>query len=108
MKYTKEEKLDIGRRIYNGEITRNQAAEEYDIGEYTARDYMRMYRDINHLPPKAQCGRSKAGIKKSSVAASYERRLRMILELEGMTKEELIRVILKSGMTEKRLKKLIE
>lgn len=108
MKYTKEEKLNIGRRIYTGEITRNQAAEEYDIGEYTARDYMRMYRDVNNLPPKAQCGRSKSGRKKSSVAASCERRLRMISELEEMTKEELIRVILKSGMTEKRLKKLIE
>ena len=30
MKYTKEERLNIGRRIYNGEISRYQAAEEYD------------------------------------------------------------------------------
>ena len=34
MKYTKEEKLNIGRRIYEGELTRYQAAEEYDIGEF--------------------------------------------------------------------------
>ncbi|GJM57580.1 hypothetical protein AAK706_13005 [Erysipelotrichaceae bacterium 66-17] len=40
MKYTKEQRLDIGRRIYNGEITRYQAAEEYDISDQTARDYM--------------------------------------------------------------------
>ena len=52
MKYTKEEKLNIGRRIYEGELTRYQAAEEYDIGENTARSYMRMYRDLNQLPPK--------------------------------------------------------
>ena len=52
MKYTKEQRLDIGRRIYNGEITRYQAAEEYDINDQTARAYMRMYRDINQLPPK--------------------------------------------------------
>ncbi len=50
--HTKEEKLNIGRRIYEGELTRYQAAEEYDIGENTARSYMRMYRDLNQLPPK--------------------------------------------------------
>ncbi len=54
MKYTKEEKLNIGRRIYEGELTRYQAAEEYDIGENTARSYMRMYRDLNQLPPKGE------------------------------------------------------
>lgn len=37
MKYTKEERLVIGRRIYDGEISRYQDAEEYGIGEQTAR-----------------------------------------------------------------------
>ena len=36
MKYTLEQRLDIGRRIYEGEITRFQAAQEYDINEYVA------------------------------------------------------------------------
>ena len=36
MKYTLEERLDIGRRIYNGEISRYQAAEEYGISDQTA------------------------------------------------------------------------
>ena len=31
MKYTLEQRLDIGRRIYEGELTRFQAAEEYGI-----------------------------------------------------------------------------
>ena len=52
MKYTKEQRLDIGRRIYDGELTRYEAAEEYGISEQTARDYMRHYRDANQLPPK--------------------------------------------------------
>lgn len=52
MKYTKEQRLDIGRRIYDGEISRYEAAEEYVINEQTARNYMRMYRDANQLPPK--------------------------------------------------------
>ena len=42
MKYSKEELLDIGHRIYDGEIGRYQAAEEYDISEQTARSYMRL------------------------------------------------------------------
>ena len=52
MKYTLEERLDIGRRIYDGEITKYQAAAEYGISDQSARDYMRLYRDSNNLPPK--------------------------------------------------------
>ena len=52
MKYTKEQRLDIDRRIYYSEISRYEAAEEYGISEQTARNYMRMYRDANRLPPK--------------------------------------------------------
>ena len=52
MKYTLEQRLDIGRRIYEGEITRFQAAQEYDINDNTARNYMWLYRDTNNLPPK--------------------------------------------------------
>ena len=52
MKYTLKQRLDIGRRIYEGELTRFQAAEEYGINDNTARNYMWLYRDTNHLPPK--------------------------------------------------------
>ena len=52
MKYTKEERLDIGRRIYESELSRYQAAEEYGISDQTARNYMRQYRDANQLPAK--------------------------------------------------------
>ena len=31
VKYTKEERLDIGRRIYTGEMSRYEASEKYDI-----------------------------------------------------------------------------
>ena len=52
MKYTLEERLEIGRRIYDGEISRYEAAEQFGINDQTARNYMRMYRDANQLPPK--------------------------------------------------------
>ena len=41
MKYTHEERLEIGRRIYTGEISKYQAAAEYEINYQTARNYMR-------------------------------------------------------------------
>ena len=40
MKYAKDERLDIGRRIYEGEMTRYQAAEVYGINDQTARRYL--------------------------------------------------------------------
>ena len=52
MKYTKQGRLDIGRRIYDGERSRFRAAETCGISEQTARTYMRMYRDIHNLPAK--------------------------------------------------------
>ena len=55
MKYTPEERLDIGRQIYDGELSRYEAAVQYGIGEQTARNYMRMYRDGNHLSQVQIC-----------------------------------------------------
>ena len=41
MRYTKEQRLDIGRRIYNGKLIKYEAAKQYDISHSTARDYMK-------------------------------------------------------------------
>ncbi len=54
MKYTHEERLEIGRRIYIGEISKYQAAAEYEIHYQTAGNYMRIYRNTNHLPAKSK------------------------------------------------------
>ena len=96
MNYTKEERLNIGQRIYNGEITRYQAAEEYGISDQTARDYMRLYRDANHLPPKR--GTHKSSISVPNPPTSME-------DLASMSKEELIEEVIKARIAEARLKK---
>ena len=96
MHYTKEERLNIGQRIYNGEITRYQAAEEYGISDQTARDYMRLYRDANHLPPKR--GTHKSSISVPNPPTSME-------DLASMSKEELIEEVIKARIAEARLKK---
>ena len=97
MKYTKEERLDIGRRIYDGELSRYEAAEEYGIGPSTARNYMRMYRDASNLPPKH--------LKKTISIPSFKTSPKGMEDLESMTKEELIQELVKARITEARLKK---
>ena len=97
MKYTKEERLDIGRRIYDGELSRYEAAEQYGISDDSARRYMRMYRDANHLPPKR--------LKKGIFAPTFTTSPQGMDDLESMTREELIQELVKARITEARLKK---
>ena len=54
MKYSREERLAIGREVYEGELSKQKAAEKYEISEDCARKYMRLYRDVYNLPPKEQ------------------------------------------------------
>ena len=97
MKYTLEERLEIGRRIYDGEISRYEAAEQFGINDQTARNYMRMYRDANQLPPKQGKRAGSTLLLKNDHAG--------IDDLAAMTKEELIHELIKARITEARLKK---
>jgi len=102
MKYTEEERLDIGREIYSGELTRHQAAEKYRIGEDNARNYMKMYRDAYNLPAKnnTDCARS------STVKPATTTEVSTLSEFEAMTKDELIQELVNARITEARLKKV--
>ena len=100
MKYTKEQRLDIGRRIYDGEITKYDAAQQYNISHQTARDYMRLYRNENHLPPKQ--GYSSNG------GTSIQKPVPEPNNLEAykaMSKDELIQELVRARIAEARLKK---
>ena len=100
MKYTKEQRLDIGRRIYDGEITKYDAAQLYDISYQTARDYMRPYRNENHLPPKH--GRPSKGGTSIQKPVPEPNNLEAY---EAMSKDELIQELVKARIAEARLKK---
>ena len=101
MKYTKEQRLDIGRRIYDGEIDCHQAAEQYGINHYTARDYMRMYRHTNQLHKK-----TKSKSNNDSIATTAPPNNQANLqEYQDMSKEELIQALIQARITEARLKK---
>ena len=103
MKYTPEERLEIGRRIYEGEINRYQAAVEYDICDTCARNYMRQYRSVNGLPTKESGApitreRKEGEAKPAVLDPGLE-------EYESMTKEELIQELVRARIREERLKK---
>ena len=100
MKYTLEQRLDIGRRIYEGELTRFQAAEEYGINDNTARNYMWLYRDTNHLPPK-NVGRKRTTYV-SKTPQTIEAKQPDFESYEAMTKEELIQALIQARITEAR------
>lgn len=99
MKYTLEERLHIGHRIYSGELTKYAAAEQYGISENCARDYMRLYRDTNHLPPK-----NTKGIRRYAEALNNHTPQKLE-DLESMTKEQLIQNLVKVRIAEAWLKK---
>lgn len=100
MKFNREERLEIGRRIYEGELTKYEAEAEYGISYNTAREYMRAYRDLNDLAPK-------------SGPRSTTKRFRMkaealpqgVEEMQSMSKEELIDALITAKINEARLKK---
>ena len=98
MKYDREERLEIGRQIYTGELTKYEAAKKYGIGEDRARDYMRLYRNENGLPSK------------NKIRAVMENNFedlspRSIEDYQKMEKSELICELIRARIREERLKK---
>ena len=98
MRYTVEERMDIGRRVHEGELSRREAAKEYQISEFTVRDYLGMYRTTNNLPAKGNARKIYYKPVTSSAPTQME-------DLEKMTKEELILELVKSRIAQVRLKK---
>lgn len=101
MKYSKEERLEIGRLIYSGQMSRYEAGEKYGISSNTARDYMRLYRDTYSLPPKCSTTNSRI----TSVIRTTESTRSGLEAYESMSKEELIHELIMARITEARLKK---
>ena len=104
MRFTTEQRLDIGRRIYDGELTNRQAAEKFGISICSAKNYSRFYREMNHLPRKqelSESNRIRAKVSKASVKTAPA----TLQDYQDMTKEELIGALIQARITEARLKK---
>ncbi len=100
MSYTRKERLDIGKQIYDNELSKSDAATRYGISEGTARDYMRLYRDVNNLQPKNRI-QTDGSTTKISIRSSRPD----LSEYESMTKDGLVKELVKSRISDARLKK---
>lgn len=103
MEYTKDELLEIGRRVYEGEFTIRTAAAEFDISVERARYYMRRYRDINHLGPKN--GNSEVTYRVGNTGSP---RSISIESMKTMTREELVSALMDRDIALARLKRNYE
>ncbi len=99
MKYTKEERMEIARRVYDGEITVAGAAVHYELNPSSVKGYLRLYREVNGLPPKRKRNNS------SSPEHIEKEKDPSLKEYEAMSREELIDALVMARINEARLKK---
>lgn len=99
VKYTKAERLDIGRRVYEGEFTTLDAVTHFGVGRSCIENYIRLYRETNGLPARGNGDNPKRQryITKESTPGYSE--------FDSMTREELIGEIIKARINEARAKK---
>ena len=98
MKYSKEERLEIGRRIYEGEMTTASAAEHYNINLYTARDYLRLYKASENLAIPQ--GFRSGGSQDDTLIDKPDK-----TQYEQMSREELMNELMKAQIEAARAKK---
>ena len=79
---------------------KTDAAIKYSISGETARGYMRLYRDVNGLPTENRIQKEESTVQISMHSSEPD-----LSEYESMTKDELIKELVKSRISEARLKK---
>ena len=100
MKYTREQRLDIAKRVYYGELTVEEAAVMYQLNPSSVKGYLRLYRAETGLPPRMR--RKKTGNVTQPIEAPNDTSLK---EYESMSKEEFIDALVMARINEARLKK---
>ncbi len=100
MKYSREQRMDIARRVYDRELTVEEAAVEYDLNPSSVKGYLRLYRAETGLPPRTRTKRT------GNPSQHLEKQKDLSLkEYEAMSKEELIDALVVAKINEARLKK---
>ena len=84
LKYTKPERMDIAKKIYDGEMTSAEAAVKYDLNFTSVKNYVRRYRLENNLPPRIP-----HNVKSGSVISVKVPSDNDLEKFATMTKEEL-------------------
>ncbi len=100
MKYSKEEQLAIGKRLYNHEISHREAMAEYGVSDSSLDKYTQAYKKSQGIPIKTP-QRSNKSVKLLSKSVPD-------IDIDGymaMSKEELIKELVIAKANELRAKK---
>ena len=100
MKYTREERFEIGKEICEQKMSSTEVVMKYGITADTGRRYKHFYlenKDSETLPPPKSKSKPKKG--------SANSKPKPLEELEQMSKEELIQEVMNSRIREARAKK---
>lgn len=89
---TKEERLAIGKLVHDGEITKREASDKYNVPERTIENWVKQYQE--------SIGKRKPSKKPVNNVLSNER-----AAYENMSREELIDALILSKANELRAKK---
>ncbi len=100
MKYSKEEQIAIGERVYNHEITHNEAIFEYGVSSSSIDKYLKAYKQSVGIPIKSQFSGKQPGVIKAKHSSNAD-----IDAYMAMSKEELINELIISKANELRAKK---
>lgn len=95
MKYTHQEKMDIGKQLYLHEITVSEAMDKYGMGRSTAEKCLTDYKRANGIPVKSRPTKTS-----KTIASSPDMEMYM-----SMSKEELINELILAKANELRAKK---
>ena len=95
MKHTREEKLDIGRLLYNKELTISEAMERYDMGRSSIEKCLTEFKRANDIPIMSRANKPRISVRSSDDFETYM----------SMSKEELINELIIAKANELRAKK---
>ena len=103
MKFSKEERIEIGRKIHESGLSNLNAAKQFGIAEESARRYRIMYEQSQGLEHNSSKSR-KNSVNTLLTTTPYEP-IESPVDYASMTKEELITELMKVKIREARLKK---
>ena len=104
MNYSKEERIEIGRKIHEAGISNLKAAELFGIAEESARRYRILYEESVGIPHNSST-LHKGNVSVSGITTALSTKQLDSVDYSSMTKEELIQELMEVRIREERLKK---
>ncbi len=99
MKYTKEQRIDIGRQVFTHELSHVDAEKKYEIAKSGIDRYVQEYKIANGIPTETRADRlENPALVKQNPPLDIE-------AYKAMSKEELIDELIRAKINEARAKK---